>query len=357
MNPNDIQNKNIQLMINLNLLSSLNTPKINPQPNSVLQQNYLYPQQISKNQNQLSNQNIFSYQNQNSNLLNNYGININLDNHNTNMSYQSYDDSLSNKNWPLFYNMPYYLPQRTYYTTSNFYLNPLMNNNNDINNEFNNNKTILGIKKAKNKIIINSDKNNDKEENEEEEVKEKFFKNLNLLDEECQNINDNKNKKNLKHKSAPIKLISDKNKYNAILFETHLLKFQNEDNFKEKKHKCLHPGCDLSYKTKKQLISHHSKMDIECQRDTILWLKLISFTKKIILNKLKKNILKKENLKSVIEKYENTIKNIGLKEYAQMICGNNFQDIIISINMNENIENNNNNNNKLNLNEESSEEK
>ena len=89
-------------------------------------------------------------------------------------------------------------------------------------------------------------------------------------------------------------------------------------------------------------------MDIECQRDTILCLKLIAYAKKIILNKIKKNILKKDNLKFIIEKYENIIKNIGLKEYAQMICGNNFQDIIISINMNnENIENNN-----LNLKEE-----
>ena len=117
---------------------------------------------------------------------------------------------------------------------------------------------------------------------------------------------------------------------------------------KKKNINVLIPGCDLTYKTKKQLISHHSKMDIECQRDTILCLKLIAYAKKIILNKIKKNILKKDNLKFIIEKYENVIKNIGLKEYAQMICGNNFQDIIISINMNnENIENNN-----LNLKEE-----
>ena len=313
------------------------------------------------------NQNILSYQN--SNLSNNNYINLNKQY--STMSYQTFDDSLSNKNWPLFYNIPYFLPQKQYYTTSNFYLNPLINNNNNNNNEFENNniennnnnddinfdnnnnnefennniennKKVLGIKTAKNKIIINSEKNEDKNE-----IKEKFMKKLNFLDEESQK-NDNKKKNNSKHKSAPIKLISDKNKFNAILFETHLLKFQNEDNFKDKKYKCNHPGCDLTYKTKKQLISHHSKMDIECQRDTILCLKLIAYAKKIILNKIKKNILKKDNLKFIIEKYENVIKNIGLKEYAQMICGNNFQDIIISINMNnENIENNN-----LNLKEE-----
>ena len=344
MNPNDNQNKNIQLMLNFNLLSSLNNPKINSHSNQIYQQSYFYPQQI-QNQNQyIMNQNILSYQN--SNLSNNNYINLNKQY--STMSYQTFDDSLSNKNWPLFYNIPYFLPQKQYYTTSNFYLNPLINNNNNYNNEFiennniENNKKVLGIKTAKNKIIINSEKNEDKNE-----IKEKFMKKLNFLDEESQK-NDNKKKNNSKHKSAPIKLISDKNKFNAILFETHLLKFQNEDNFKDKKYKCNHPGCDLTYKTKKQLISHHSKMDIECQRDTILCLKLIAYAKKIILNKIKKNILKKDNLKFIIEKYENVIKNIGLKEYAQMICGNNFQDIIISINMNnENFENN-----SLNLKEE-----
>jgi hypothetical protein len=339
MNPYDNQNKNIQLMLNFNLLSSLNNPKINSHSNQTFQQSYFYPQQIPQNQ-FLMNQNILSYQN--SNFSNNNYINLNKQN--SSMSFQSYDDSFSNKNWPLFYNVPFYLPQKQYYTTSNFYLNPLINNNN--NNEFKeineNNKKVLGIKTAKNKIIINSEKNEEKNE-----IKEKFIKKLNFLDEESQK-NDNKKKTNSKHKSAPIKLISDKNKFNAIIFETHLLKLQNEDNFKEKKYKCSHPGCDLTYKTKKQLISHHSKMDIECQRDTILCLKLIAYAKKIILNKIKKNILKKDNLKFIIEKYENVIKNIGLKEYAQMICGNNFQDIIISINMNnENFENN-----SLNLKEE-----
>ena len=342
MNPNDNQNKNIQLMLNFNLLSSLNNPKINSHSNQTFQQSYFYPQQIPQNQ-FLMNQNILSYQN--SNFSNNNYINLNKQN--SSMSFQSYDDSFSNKNWPLIYNVPFYLPQKQYYTTSNFYLNPLINNNN--NNEFKeikeNNKKVLGIKgikTAKNKIIINSEKSEDKNE-----IKEKFMKKLNFLDEESQK-NDNKKKTNSKHKSAPIKLISDKNKFNAIIFETHLLKLQNEDNFKEKKYKCSHPGCDLTYKTKKQLISHHSKMDIECQRDTILCLKLIAYAKKIILNKIKKNILKKDNLKFIIEKYENVIKNIGLKEYAQMICGNNFQDIIISINMNnENFENN-----SLNLKEE-----
>ena len=340
MNPNEIQNKNIQLMLNFNLLSSLNNPKINPHSNQTFQQSYFYPQQLSQNQNQfIINNPMF----QNSNLPNNnYQMNVNK--HNSSMSFQTFDDSTSNKNWPLFFN-PFYLPQKQYYTTTNFYLNPLINNNNiyDIDNNENYNKKVLGIKTAKNKIIINSEKNVENEKN----ITENFIKNLNFLDEECQKQNENKKKNISKHKSAPIKLISDKNKYNAIIFETHLLKFQNDDNVKEKKYKCVHPGCDLTYKTKKQLISHHCKMDIECQKDSILWLKLIAYAKKIILNKIKKNLLKKDNLQSLIEKYENIIKKFGLKEYAQMICGSNFQDVIISINMNnENIENN------LNLKEE-----
>ncbi len=185
MNPYDNQNKNIQLMLNFNLLSSLNNPKINSHSNQTFQQSYFYPQQIPQNQ-FLMNQNILSYQN--SNFSNNNYINLNKQN--SSMSFQSYDDSFSNKNWPLFYNVPFYLPQKQYYTTSNFYLNPLINNNN--NNEFKeineNNKKVLGIKTAKNKIIINSEKNEEKNE-----IKEKFIKKLNFLDEESQK-NDNKKK-------------------------------------------------------------------------------------------------------------------------------------------------------------------
>ena len=57
MNPYDNQNKNIQLMLNFNLLSSLNNPKINSHSNQTFQQSYFYPQQIPQNQ-FLINQNI-----------------------------------------------------------------------------------------------------------------------------------------------------------------------------------------------------------------------------------------------------------------------------------------------------------
>jgi hypothetical protein len=71
-------------------------------------------------------------------------------------------------------------------------------------------------------------------------------------------------------------------------------------------------------------------MDIECQRDTICLLKLIANAKKTILKLYKNNKLSNQKYKQIKQKYENLIKNVSITEYAQMICGNKFQDIIIS---------------------------
>ena len=71
-------------------------------------------------------------------------------------------------------------------------------------------------------------------------------------------------------------------------------------------------------------------MDIECQRDTVWILKLIAKAKKEILKLIKNNILNNQKYKKIKQKYENLIKNVSITEYAQMICGNQFQDIIIS---------------------------
>ena len=98
---------------------------------------------------------------------------------------------------------------------------------------------------------------------------------------------------------------------------------------KEKKNKCPHCYCDLIYQTKKQLVSHHGRMNSECQKDTINLLTLISFTKKLILLLLNSNKLinNNEKINFIIQKYENLIKNISIIEYAQMICGNKFNNI------------------------------
>ena len=71
-------------------------------------------------------------------------------------------------------------------------------------------------------------------------------------------------------------------------------------------------------------------MDIECQRDTIHLLKLISNAKKSILKLFKNNKINIQEYKKIKQKYENIIKNVSITEYAQMICGNQLQDIIIS---------------------------
>ena len=79
---------------------------------------------------------------------------------------------------------------------------------------------------------------------------------------------------NVKHHSAPIKIMNNKN-----MFETHLLKKQIEEREDDKKYKCGHNGCDLAYRTKKQRVAHHGKMDQECQKDTIALLRQIALVK------------------------------------------------------------------------------
>ena len=71
-------------------------------------------------------------------------------------------------------------------------------------------------------------------------------------------------------------------------------------------------------------------MNCECQKDTINLLTLISLTKKIILLLLNSNKLNNNNnnkINFIIKKYENLMQNISIIEYAQMICGNKFNNI------------------------------
>ena len=60
---------------------------------------------------------------------------------------------------------------------------------------------------------------------------------------------------NVKHHSAPIKMLSNKN-----MFETHLLKKQIEEREDDKQFKCGHNGCDLAfegYTIYGKIIIHH----------------------------------------------------------------------------------------------------
>jgi hypothetical protein len=307
MNPNLDPTKQMQLMMNLSLLSSLNEKVQNEKlftnsipifPQIIPQQTIIQPIQEDEN--------LFAQLS--------YQPLINEQSNNTIFSYQN----ISDQNNPIktsdtyYYSTGYYKP----YTTMNYYINPLLNN-------LNCQCELLGKKTARNKIIINNenrnyffDDNNIKNDN--------YVNNIKILNNDCEC-----NKRVFKHYSAPIFKMNENNHNNSVMFETHLLK-TNIDKDYEKKYKCKHPNCDLCYRTKKQLVSHHGKMDIECQRDTVCILELISNAKKLILNLNDNNKLSNQSFNHVIEKYENLIKNVSITDYAQMICGNKFNDIIIS---------------------------
>jgi ribosomal protein S6 len=166
--------------------------------------------------------------------------------------------------------------------------------------------------------IINSNKNS--------------LLNLYLQDNVISNTHSLISKPIIKHHSAPIKLLHT----NSGVFETHcFLKTQSESHNNsdehnegngsdsDRKYKCGHLTCDLTYKTKKQKVAHHAKMDLECQKDTINHLKLISELKNMILHLLmKKNKIKNDKtFQKLNQKFKQTVNDISLSEYAEMICG------------------------------------
>ena len=99
--------------------------------------------------------------------------------------------------------------------------------------------------------------------------------------------------------------------------------------FKIKKNRekflCKHSGCDILFKTKKQAIFHHFKMSPKCQDDTISLLKMIFETKKIALKIMEKN---NNNYEEISKLYENTMKDISLIDYINIITGLKIRDKI-----------------------------
>ena len=82
----------------------------------------------------------------------------------------------------------------------------------------------------------------------------------------------------------------------------------------------------FSYRTRKQKVSHHSKMDIECQKDSVAFLRLISSQKEIINKLIKDNKIHDiEKIKHINNKIAFMKKNISISDYAQMICKGSIQ--------------------------------
>ena len=86
---------------------------------------------------------------------------------------------------------------------------------------------------------------------------------------------------------------------------------------------CSHFGCETTFRTKKQALYHHYKMSRECHEDTINLIKMISETKKILLKNIKENKVLLENYSNL---YENSMKEISLSDYIDIITGFNITD-------------------------------
>ena len=161
----------------------------------------------------------------------------------------------------------------------------LTNNNNNIDSDYENNI----IKSNK-----NIDKVNDKERNEKND-------NINIGNN-FSNNNVSKIIINLSSKRKLKKLKRKENKVNLIIEYGHPKK--------------------LKYKTMKQKLNIHKKLDIECRTDTLLFIYSISNLKKILTKILsKKNIKDKIYFNRIQNLYKNSILSLQHREYAQDITG------------------------------------
>ena len=234
-------------------------------------------------------------------------------------------------------------------------LNPINNNINPVNPFLQNftqisliNDQIIkknNLNQNKNNIFLNKKRNADDNENINLNIKEKKNKEKEKenKENECKIFNEIKKNNNIpKPKSTffCVKQIHQENKENPS--KKNLFTVIQKSNYIYKKRKprkkklfngikkqikCGHEGCEGIFKTKKQLVYHHFKMNLECHNDTINLLKMIFLTKKILLTKVEENERRKI-LEKYSELYKETMKNISLDEYIETLVGCNFEDEI-----------------------------
>ncbi|MCQ2816979.1 MAG: hypothetical protein MJ252_06915 [archaeon] len=160
------------------------------------------------------------------------------------------------------------------------------------------------------------------------------------------------NPMDIKHHSAPVRILSverERMAQNYLRFNPYFNNYMNIPNFnqrplgemsnfeeegeeinigEQKVFPCEHNGCELIYKTRKQLIAHHYKKNIECQKDSIQILNLIAKAKEKI-NQLiadKKISEDNEELKKLEQKYQEKINKFSNNDYSLLICGTKLRE-------------------------------
>jgi hypothetical protein len=183
------------------------------------------------------------------------------------------------------------------------------------------------------KNIFLGQKRNSDEKTEEKEIgkifnnKKNIFFQINPQKKES-NLNLNNNSTNNIINTNSQETTNKRNLFTVIPKSTYNYKKRKPRKRKaftgiKKKLTCSHHGCEGTFKTKKQLLYHHYKMNPQCQNDTIAILKMI-YNIKILL---KNNNLEK-NKKKFGELYKQTMKNVSLDEHIETLVGYNFEDEI-----------------------------
>ena len=233
------------------------------------------------------------------------------------------------------------------------FINPINNNINPVNPLFQNftqisliNDQIIkknNLNQTKNNIFLNKKRNADnlkinfnikEKENKEKENKEKEIKIFNDIKKTNESKNIIQKPKNAlfyvkqqshqENKENP----SKKNLFTVIQKSNYIYKKRKPRKKKlfngiKNKINCGHEGCEGIFKTKKQLVFHHYKMNSDCHNDTINLIKMINLTKKILLKKVEQ---KEKLLEKYSELYKETMKKISLDEHIETLVGLNFED-------------------------------
>ena len=201
------------------------------------------------------------------------------------------------------------------FLTKNNNINNINNTNNMNNiNEKNNNNIFLGEKRKSSDKIEEKEKPNNNTNNISNKNKNVIFK-INTQKPDDLLINTNS-----------LETTSKRNMFTVIQKSVYNYKKRKPRkrmllNRIKNKIVCSHPGCEGIFKTKKQLIYHHYKMNPQCQNDTITILKMIYDIKNILI----KNDFEKNKIKFG-ELYKETMKKISLDEHIETLVGYNFED-------------------------------
>jgi hypothetical protein len=97
-----------------------------------------------------------------------------------------------------------------------------------------------------------------------------------------------------------------------------------------KQHTCGHPECNLRFKTHKQKIMHHNKLEPECKLQKAALIKLVANYKKIFLSLVKdynSDSYDTEKFLKLKRSYEKAEKSTIDKGYFENIVGDSFSNL------------------------------